>query len=95
MAATALFDAAATAKESFAVSAPFPRIFTPSRGLVQTPAAISDSIRHRDGRIELARVHSRLDAAEVNFIVVDREQGYGSRASAAAGAAASGRPRSP
>src|SRR5208283_5632241 len=31
-------------------------------------------VRHRDGRIKLTRVHSRLDAAEVNFIIVDRER---------------------
>src|ERR687890_698881 len=41
IASTADLDAPATWKESFALSSPTPRIFTPSRGLETTPAATS------------------------------------------------------
>src|SRR5215203_1291730 len=43
IASTADLDAPATWKESFVLSSPTPRIFTPSRGLETTPAATSVS----------------------------------------------------
>jgi hypothetical protein len=39
MAATADFEAAATSKASLAFNSPWPRILTPSRAFVTTPAA--------------------------------------------------------
>ena len=43
IAAVALFDAAATSKCAFAFNSPTPRILTPSRGWVTTPALSSAS----------------------------------------------------
>ena len=47
------FDAAATSKASFALSSPWPRIFTPSRGLGDHAGGDQRLDRHRRARISL------------------------------------------
>ena len=95
IASTADFEAPATSKVDLRLDSPLPRASRrPARG-ASAPAFDQRLGVDRGLGVELAGVDRLLDAAEIDLVELDAKACCGSRASAGADAAASGRLRSP